>query len=63
MLALAVAIGVSCASEPLAPAGTPVVEQRYEANGTVLDDGGGPELCLGGIRRIAAAPMRGDADP
>ena len=49
MLTLVVAVGISCANEPAAPAGTPLTEQRYEANGTVLDDGGGPELCLGGV--------------
>lgn len=39
----------ACANVGSRPASTPTSSGRYEANATVLDDGDGPELCLGAI--------------
>jgi len=40
---------VACADVPSDPAGSSPNGTRYEANATVLDDGSGPALCLGGV--------------
>ena len=39
----------ACADAPSDPAGSSPNGTRYEANATVLDDGSGPALCLGGV--------------
>ena len=56
VLALAVGCGSGEGEPPAVGDETPTVtapaidpEQLLEGNGTVLDDGGGPELCLGGV--------------
>jgi hypothetical protein len=38
-----------CADAPPAPPGDDGPSDRYETDATVLDDGSGPELCLGGV--------------
>lgn len=55
---------VACADEGPAPASPPPISGRYEANATVLDDGNGPELCLGAIAeslppQCGGIPVRG----
>jgi hypothetical protein len=40
---------IACANAASGPASSPSSSRRYEANATVLDDGAGPVLCLGGV--------------
>src|SRR5918992_3080299 len=61
-LLLVVSIASACANAE--PRGPRAGATRYEANATVLDDGDGPELCLGAVAdslppQCGGMPIRG----